>query len=140
MANQSPAYVPSGIDPGNLLPLRQKYPMLIFLAHPAAGSFPPPSHYCEVLPPWPTVAGLMPEFLADEPIGIDGLEIEYPGHREIEKQTLRELADKHKLLASGGSDGHDLENRPYGVCGIGEKDLSNFVKKYDNLEFSKIPF
>ena len=133
IANQSPAYLPSGIDPEKLLPLRRKFPLLIFFAHPAAGSYPPPSHYREVLPPWPTVADLMPEFLAPEPIGIDGLEIEYPGHREIEKKALRKLAADHDLLISGGSDGHDLTERPYGVAGINEKDFSRFWKSYESL-------
>ena len=133
IANQSPAYLPSGIDPNKVLLLRKKFPLLIFLAHPAAGSFPPPSHYREVLPPWPTVAGLIPEFLAPEPIAIDGLEIEYPGHREIDKTGLREMALAHKLLISGGSDGHDLKNRPYGVCGIDQEDFSRFAKRFAAL-------
>jgi len=133
IANQSPAYLPSGIDPDKVLPLRKKFPLLIFLAHPAAGSFPPPSHYREVLPPWPTVAGLMPEFMAAEPICIDGLEIEYPGHREMEKDVLREMATTNGLLVSGGSDGHDLEKRPYGVCGINGTDFSIFMKNFNRL-------
>ncbi len=133
IANQSPAYLPSGIDPDKVLLLRSKFPLLIFLAHPAAGSFPPPSHYREVLPPWPTVAGLIPEFLAPEPIGIDGLEIEYPGHREIDKTELREMALTHNLLISGGSDGHDLQERPYGVCGIDKEDFSRFTERFAAL-------
>ncbi len=134
IANQSPAYLPSGIDPEKLLPLRRKFPLLIFLAHPAAGSFPPPSHYREVLPPWPTVAGLIPEFLAPEPIRIDGLEIEYPGHREIEKDVLRKMAVANNLLVSGGSDGHDLRDRPYGTCGIDRENFSRFLEKYEALQ------
>lgn len=133
IANRSPAYLPSGIDPEKLLPLRRKFPLLIFLAHPAAGSFPPPSHYREVLPPWPTVAKMLPEFLAPEPLGIDGLEIEYPGHRELEKGILRKVAAASGLLISGGSDGHDLKKRPYGVCGINDKDFSIFRENFNRL-------
>ena len=133
IANQSPAYLPSGIDPDKFLPLRKKFPLLIFLAHPAAGSFPPPSHYREVLPPWSTVAGLLPEFLAPEPICIDGLEIEYPGHREVDKAALREMAITNNLLVSGGSDGHDLRDRPYGTCGIDGEVFSKFLEKYEAL-------
>ncbi len=134
IANQSPAYLPSGVNPEKLLPLRKKFPLLIFLAHPAAGSFPPPSHYREVLPPWPTVAKLLPEFTAPEPIRIDGLEIEYPGHREIDKQKLREIAAGKNLLISGGSDGHDLTERPYGVSGIGAEDFARFKHHFDRLQ------
>jgi predicted metal-dependent phosphoesterase TrpH len=134
VANRSPAYLPSGIDPSQVLPLRKNFSLLAFLAHPAAGSFPPPSHYREVLPPWPIVAELLPEFMALTPIAIDGLEIEYPGHREKEKKILRELATSHKLLVSGGSDGHDLKERPYGVAGINREDFSRFMVGYDSLE------
>lgn len=133
VANRSPAYLPSGIDPLRLLPLRKKFPMLAFLAHPAAGSFPPPSHYREVLPPWPLVAKLLPEFMAPEPIAIDGLEIDYPGHREREKKELRKLAAEHQLLISGGSDGHDLRERPYGVEGINQEDFARFMERYETL-------
>jgi predicted metal-dependent phosphoesterase TrpH len=134
IANQSPAYLPSGIDPDKILSLRRNFPLLIFLAHPAAGSFPPPSHYREVLPPWSTVAGLLPEFLAPEPIRIDGLEIEYPGHREVDKVTLREIAEANSLLVSGGSDGHDLQDRAYSTCGIGREDFSRFLNRYEALQ------
>ncbi len=134
IANRSPAYLPSGIDPTWFLPMRKNFPLLAFLAHPAAGSFPPPSHYREVLPPWPLVAELLPEFMAPEPIAIDGLEIEYPGHRETEKKILRELAANNKLLICGGSDGHDLKERPYGVAGINQEDFSRFIARYDGLE------
>ena len=134
IANRSPAYLPSGIDPARFLPLRRNFPLLAFLAHPAAGSFPPPSHYREVLPPWPIVAELLKEFMAPEPIAIDGLEIEYPGHREKEKKILRELAANHKLLVSGGSDGHDFKERPYGVAGINREDFSRFMAKYEELK------
>jgi hypothetical protein len=133
IANQSPVYLPSGIDPEKLYPLRRKFPLLIFLAHPAAGSFPPPSHYREVLPPWPTVKKLLPEFMAPEPIQIDGLEIEYPGHREVDKQELKMLAAEFNLLAGGGSDGHDLIERPYTVSGIGQKDFARFKQHYEAL-------
>jgi len=133
IANQSPAYLPSGIDPEKISLLRLKFPLLIFLAHPAAGSFPPPSHYREVLPPWATVKKLLPEFMAPKPIQIDGLEIEYPGHREIDKRELKKLAAEFNLLASGGSDGHDLNERPYAVSGIGQKDFARFKQHYERL-------
>ena len=134
IANRSPAYLPSGVDPIQFLPLRKNFPILAILAHPAAGSFPAPSHYREVLPPWSVVAKLLEEFMAPEPIAIDGLEIEYPGHREEEKKILRGLTANHRLLVSGGSDGHDLKERPYGVTGINQKDFSWFMERYDELK------
>ncbi len=133
IANRSPAYLPSGVDLDRIRPLRKNFPLLAFLAHPAAGSFPPPSHYREVLPPWPVVAELLPEFIAPEPIALDGVEIEYPGHRDTEKKELRNLAADQQLLISGGSDGHDLKERPYGVAGINEEDFSRFMTRYDAL-------
>ena len=133
IGNRSPAYLPSGIDPEHFIPIRKQYPLLVFLAHPAAGSYPPPSHYREVLPPWPLVESLLPEFLAPENIALDGLEIEYPGHLEEHKKALRTLAHDRKLLISGGSDGHDLKDRPYGVCGLGQEDFSRFNKAFSEL-------
>ena len=133
IANQSPAYLPSGLDPAEFTPLRRKYPFLAFLAHPAAGSFPPPSHYREVLPPWPVVAKLLPEFTAPEPITIDGLESEYPGHLPEHQRLLRRLAQEQGLLLSGGSDGHDRHRRPYGVCGLESEDYTAFTKAFQQL-------
>ncbi|HDS16690.1 MAG TPA: PHP domain-containing protein [Proteobacteria bacterium] len=133
IANHSPAYIPSGVDPEKVPPLRAKFPFLSLLAHPAAGSFPPPSHYREVLPPWPVVAGLLPELLDAQKLGLDGLEIEYPGHREQEKRILRRLAAEQGLLVGGGSDGHDLRERPYGVAGLEQADWERFQARFNTL-------
>jgi hypothetical protein len=124
IGNRSPAYLPSGVSLQEFTIFRQRNSFLSFLAHPAAGSFPPPSHYREVLPPWPVVAKILPELLPPYPVALDGLEIEYPGHLAKHRRILRELAEKHRLLISGGSDGHDFRERPYGVCGIGQEDLA----------------
>ena len=52
IGNDSPAYVPSGIDPQQLTPLLKAYPQLVrIFAHPAAGSYPGKSLYNEILPP-----------------------------------------------------------------------------------------
>ena len=133
IGNRSPAYLPSGVDLRSFTVFRQRNSFLAFLAHPAAGSFPPPSHYREVLPPWPVVRKILPELLPPWPVALDGLEIEYPGHLAKHRRALRELAASHHLLVCGGSDGHDFRERPYGVCGIGEKDLAALKKALAEL-------
>ena len=42
--------------------------------------------------------------------GIDGIEVYHPSANEEEQATLRKLANKNKLLATGGSDFHGLYN------------------------------
>ena len=133
IGNRSPAYLPSGVDLQSFAIFRKRNSFLVFLAHPAAGSFPPPSHYREVLPPWPVVRKILPELLPPYPVALDGLEIEYPGHLAKHRRILRELAATRNLLVCGGSDGHDFRERPYGVCGIGEKDLAALRKALARL-------
>ena len=133
IGNRSPAYLPSGVDLQKFTIFRQRNSFLAFLAHPAAGSFPPPSHYREVLPPWPVVRKILPELLPPYPVALDGLEIEYPGHLEKHRKILRETARAHNLLISGGSDGHDFRRRPYGVCGIGREELEKLRAALEKL-------
>ena len=129
IGNSSPAYIPSGIDMGLLKPLFEKYSLVKVLAHPAAGSFPGDSHYKEVLPPVEIVEKIMPEFLDPHIIGIDGLEVYYPGHTEEYEKAMLEWCSKYNLIATGGSDCHDKEIRPLGVKGITQKDLDIFLDK-----------
>ena len=109
IGNDSPAYVPSGIDMELLRDFFMKYPVIPVLAHPAAGSFPGDGHYREVLPPLSTVERILPEFLY---LGIKGLEVYYPGHTQEHIEYLLELARKHGLVVTGGSDCHDDTQRP----------------------------
>ncbi len=109
IGNSSPAYVPSGIDMELLRDFFRKYPVIPVLAHPAAGSFPGEGHYKEVLPPLSTVERILPEFLN---LGIRGLEVFYPGHTQEHVEYLLELARKHSLVVTGGSDCHDDTLRP----------------------------
>lgn len=119
IGNDSRSYVPSGIDPTQLTPLLHKYPQLIrVFAHPAAGSFPGESLYNEVLPPIDVVEILMPEFLDDDLLGLDGLEVEYPGHAPEHRDLMRQWADVYDLLKTGGSDCHDRVERPLGKAGV----------------------
>jgi predicted metal-dependent phosphoesterase TrpH len=120
ISNDSPAYVPSGIEMHLLKPLFNRFPLVRVLAHPAAGSFPPPSLYAEVLPPWETVEKILPEFLA---LGLDGLEVNYPGHTAGHRELLRQAARSHGLLVTGGSDFHDRIKRPLGTGGVNAAEL-----------------
>jgi predicted metal-dependent phosphoesterase TrpH len=129
IGNSSPAYIPSGIDMELITPLFKKYNLVKVFAHPAAGSFPGDSHYKEVLPPVEIVEKILPEFLDPGIIGIDGLEVYYPGHTEEHEKAMLEWCSKYNLIATGGSDCHDQKVRPLGVKGIDQKDLDIFLKK-----------
>jgi hypothetical protein len=124
IGNDSRAYIPSGIDPKTLTPLLHSYPQLVrVFAHPAAGSYPGESLYNEVLPPIEVVEILMPEFLDEDLLGLDGLEVQYPGHVQEHRDLMAAWADEYDLIQTGGSDCHDRVNRPLGVAGVGEDEL-----------------
>lgn len=124
IGNDSVAYVPSGIDPQQLTPLLKKYPQLVrVFAHPAAGSYPGESLYNEVLPPIEVVDMLMPEFLDDDLLGLDGFEVHYPGHVAEHEALMAQWAEKYGLFMTGGSDCHDRVNRPLGVAGVSQAEL-----------------
>jgi len=124
IGNDSAAYVPSGIEPAQLTPLLHKYPRLVrVFAHPAAGSYPGESLYREVLPPIEIVDRLMPEFLDDDLLGLDGLEVNYPGHVAEHRELMAEWAGEYGLIQTGGSDCHDRVDRPLGVAGVSQEEL-----------------
>lgn len=124
ITNTSPAYIPYGIELACLKPLLDKYHIVTALAHPAAGSFPGPGQYQEVLPPFETVVQLLPELIE---LGIGGLEVYYPGHTSALISQLRSIADNNKLLVTGGSDFHDLKTRPMGTAGVTEEELDTLL-------------
>ncbi len=126
ISNDSPAYVPSGIDMNMLKPLFEKFPIVSVLAHPAAGSYPYPSIYKEVLPPVETVQEILPEFLE---VGLDGLEIYYPGHTSEHIEVLKAWAEKYNLIITGGSDCHDSDKRPLGTAGVEQSDLDILLSR-----------
>ena len=124
IGNDSVSYVPSGIEPSQLTPLLHKYPQLVrVFAHPAAGSYPGESLYREVLPPVEIVERLMPEFLDDDLLGLDGLEVNYPGHTAEHREMMAEWAGEYGLIQTGGSDCHDRVDRPLGVTGVSQEEL-----------------
>jgi hypothetical protein len=124
IGNDSVSYVPSGIEPSQLTPLLHKYPQLVrVFAHPAAGSYPGESLYREVLPPLEIVERVMPEFLDDDLLGLDGLEVNYPGHVAEHREMMAEWAGEYGLIQTGGSDCHDRVDRPLGVAGVSQEKL-----------------
>lgn len=132
IGNDSPSYVPSGIDPAQLTPLLHKYPQLVrVFAHPAAGSYPGESLYNEVLPPIEIVDRLMPEFLDDDLLGLDGLEVHYPGHAPQHEALMAEWAEKYNLIVTGGSDCHDRVERPLGVTGVNQQELDALLSRLE---------
>ena len=130
IGNDSVSYVPSGIEPSQLTPLLHKYPQLVrVFAHPAAGSYPGESLYREVLPPVEIVDRLMPEFLDENLLGLDGLEVNYPGHVAEHRLMMAEWADRYGLIQTGGSDCHDRVDRPLGVTGVSQHELDVLLAK-----------
>jgi hypothetical protein len=135
IGNDSVSYVPSGIDPTHLTPLLHKYPQLVrVFAHPAAGSYPGESLYREVLPSVEVVERLMPEFLDDAVLGLDGLEVNYPGHVAEHREMMAEWADRYGLIQTGGSDCHDPVDRPLGVAGISQEELKILLHRLGMAE------
>jgi 3',5'-nucleoside bisphosphate phosphatase len=134
LGNDSPAYIPSGVPLGDLRAYLDTWPLIRILAHPAAGSFPGESHYKEVLPPLETVEAILPRFLE---IGLDGLEVNYPGHTPGLIERLHAIRRQYDLpLATGGSDCHDKSGRPMGVCGVGYEVVEK-MKQLWNLKLKK---
>lgn len=130
IGNDSRSYVPSGIEPAQLTPLLHRYPQLVrVFAHPAAGSYPGESLYNEVLPPIETVERLMPEFLDGALLGLDGLEVHYPGHAPVHETLMAEWAGRYGLMMTGGSDCHDRVQRPLGVAGVSAAELAALLAR-----------
>ncbi len=131
IGNDSKAYVPSGVEMNHIKLLIDQFPFVRIFAHPAAGSFPGESHYKEVLPPLETVQRLMPEFLDTSTLGIDGLEVYYPGHTPEHRDILLAYAQQHGLIVTGGSDCHDSTQRPLGVEGVTQEELDILVARME---------
>ncbi|MCP3874287.1 MAG: PHP domain-containing protein [Desulfobacteraceae bacterium] len=123
IGNDSPAYLPSGVELEQVKDFICKNEIVAVLAHPAAGSFPGKGHYKEVLPPIEIVEKILPEFIK---AGLKGLEVYYPGHITDHQDLMKSWAKKHQLLVTGGSDCHDGKERPFGVKGISESEYKLF--------------
>jgi len=138
IGNDSPAYVPSGIDPPVIRGLLERYDLLAVLAHPAAGSFPGESHYKEILPPLETVETLLPEFLDRTIVGINGIEVYHPGHTPEYQDLMRDWAKRYDLLVTGGSDCHDRSCRPLGIAGLSKDEYDLFYRRHSALAATRV--
>lgn len=65
-------------------------------------------------------AGVVEELAASS---LDGLEVDHPRNDAAQRERLRELAARHDLLETGGSDFHGDPDRP-GEAGVGEVSIS----------------
>ncbi|WP_022668085.1 PHP domain-containing protein [Desulfospira joergensenii] len=125
IGNDSPAYLPSGIELDKIGGFIRAQDLTAVLAHPAAGSFPGEGHYKEVLPPVETVEKILPEFIE---AGLRGIEVNYPGHAPEHRKILLDWAGTHNFFITGGSDCHDDTERPPGVEGISEQEFKIFME------------
>ncbi|MDZ7342049.1 MAG: PHP domain-containing protein [candidate division KSB1 bacterium] len=132
IGNNSPAYIPSGIDISKITPFLAKYPVFRVLAHPAAGSFPAETQYKEVNPPIEIVEKILPEFLDPRVVGIDGIEVFYPGHTHEHRLLLLQWAETFRLVTTGGSDCHDPIHRPLGIDGLTREELEVVLTKLNH--------
>jgi len=65
-------------------------------------------------------------------LGLDGLEVEHPGHSSSQRRKLRRMVRDHDLVPTGGSDFHG-SNRPGIRLGRGRGDVSIGRDVYDAL-------
>ena len=122
LANDSPAYLPSGVTCAELRPFFARHPQLVrVLAHPGAGSARGPAMalYREVLPPVDVVERLVPRI--DAAVGLDGVEVHYPAHDAALRARVLGLLRERPFLVTGGSDCHDRVKRPLGKAGLDER-------------------
>lgn len=132
IGNNSPAYIPSGIEISTITPFLAQFPVFRVLAHPAAGSFPAETQYKEVNPPIEIVEKMLPEFLDPNIVGIDGIEVFYPGHTHEHRLLLLQWAETFRLVITGGSDCHDPVHRPLGIDGLTHEELEVVRKKLNH--------
>jgi len=132
LANDSPAYIPSGAPLENARRVLDRYGFLKVLAHPAAGSNPADTPYREVYPPFATLRRIAREIHGE--IALDGLELRHPGHTPELSRGVRRFARSLSLdLFSGGSDCHDWQLRPPGAEGLDRRQWEHFAARLAGL-------
>ncbi len=113
--NGGPAYVPKvNFEPSDAIDLIHGAGGLAFLAHPAIDD----NHrYIEAL------IGM----------GLDGIEVYHPSHTAAATDRFKHLAERHRLLTSGGSDFHGREGR-YGTIGSQKVPYTCLERMQERLE------
>ena len=132
LSNDSPAYIPSGIEPSVAIETLKDLPLIKVLAHPGAGSAPEGSHYRETSPPLEIVRQLAREI--HKKFHIDGVELFYPAHTPELRQAIIDMAEAMRIrIFTGGSDCHDMQKRPPFADGLGQEEWEKFLKLWKNL-------
>lgn len=118
VSNKSLAYIPStklGAKEGIMF--AKKCGCVTILAHPC----------------------LLPKDIVNEVIsfGVDGIEVKYPSNKENDEQYFKDLAKKHNLLISAGSDCHgDSTHAPIGTSTLTLEEFMPLAERigfeYDN--------
>ncbi|HEV3157209.1 MAG TPA: PHP domain-containing protein [Candidatus Baltobacteraceae bacterium] len=70
--------------------------------------------------------------IVDEMIaaGVQGIEVFYPQHTAEQTRAYRELTKNRRLLATAGSDFHDIRSHPHGVgMNIEREDIAAFLER-----------
>jgi predicted metal-dependent phosphoesterase TrpH len=120
LARGRPAYVERvRLDPDEAIDLVHQSGGVCSLAHPASLDL-----------DGDDLDGLVGELAA---AGLDGLECEYAAYTPEERASFHELADRHGLAPTGGSDYHG-ENKPGLLVGVGRGDLRVPDDYLDELE------
>ncbi len=113
--NGGPAYVPKvNFLPQRAIELIHHAGGLAFLAHPAID---------DNIKHLDTLIGL----------GLDGIEIYHPSHKNSDTDRFKHMAEQHRLLTSGGSDYHGREGR-YGAIGSQKVPYACLERMKERLE------
>ena len=112
-----PAYIPSTkLSTPDGIELIKENGGLVFLAHPVL------------------LQKIEPEEIIS--MGVDGIEAIYPANNKADEKKFRDLAREWRVLISGGSDFHLLDDNMHGKVGkttLRGKDLKNFLRALDVL-------
>ncbi len=122
------------LNPG--MPYYRKREMMapeeVFAALKAAGGFPVLAHPCQYKLGW---KGIEEMILSLKPLGLRGLECFHSSNNQEESRKLRELAIRHGLAVTGGSDFHGAA-KPDIEIGSGRGNLRVSASYLDELKLA----
>jgi hypothetical protein len=114
ISDSGPAYVPKeNFTPKETINLIHKSGGLAFLAHPGVGE--KEKHI---------------EYLIE--CGLDGIEAYHPNHKMPDVDRYKHLADRYRLLVSGGSDYHGI-SESHGSVGSQKVPVKYYERMIENL-------